>query len=81
MLLPSSAESNGFHLCAGAQEFRKEFDDAVARNTELLGEDLEVSKANGESEEAATTTKAPSAADELASKTEKLKVDAEEKKD
>ena len=59
---------------AGAQEFKKSFDDAVSKNTELLGEDA------GDEETAETTEakkeKAPAtAADKLAEDAEKLKVE------
>lgn len=63
----------------GAQEFKKGFDEAVAKNTELLGEDP-----TGEEEQTqiASTEKSPekSPADELTEKTEKLAVKGEEAK-
>lgn len=67
---------------AGAQEFKGQFNDAVAKNTELLGEELHGTNSKTASKEstAEATTEVPSAADELASKTEKLKVDSEETK-
>ena len=61
---------------AGAQEFKKSFDEAVSKNTELLGEDAggeetpETTEAK--KEEAPTTT---AAADKLAEDAEKLKVE------
>ena len=67
---------------AGAKEFKKGFDSAVAKNTELLGDEVEEPKANGESSEIAAKSpaKEESPADELAKKTEDLKVEAGEEK-
>lgn len=59
---------------AGAAEFKKGFDEAVAKNTELLGDD----PAAGE-EAAAPAAEAP--ADTLASQTEKLAVTDETAKE
>ena len=63
---------------AGAKEFKKGFDSAVAKNTELLGDVVDEPKANGDSSETAATTpaKEESPADELIKKTENLKVEA-----
>lgn len=61
---------------AGAQEFKKSFDEAVAKNAFLL-DDTE-GEANGseasEADSAVEAPAAPSPADELAAKTEKLAV-------
>lgn len=66
----------------GAKEFKEGFDSAVAKNTELLGDVLDEQKANGDSSEpsAATPAKAEDPADELAKKTENLKVESTDEK-
>ena len=67
---------------AGAKEFKTGFDKAVATNTELLGDVLDEPKTNGDSSEplAAVPAKEDSPADELAKKTQNLKVESTEEK-
>ena len=62
---------------AGAQEFKKSFDDAVSKNTELLGEDAgeETAETTEAKKEEAPATAAAADADKLAEDAGKLRVE------
>ena len=60
---------------AGAQEFKKSFDDAVSKNTELLGEDAGVEETAETTEAKKEEAPATAAADKLAEDAGKLKVE------
>ena len=66
-----SSRQAATNATAGAKEFKSAFDEAVTKNTELLGEDPA-----GEGEAAEPSE--PSPADKLASQAENLKVKDDE---
>ncbi len=72
-------------LTAGAQEFKKNFEDAMAHNEKSLAADEEQGESPGEGTEEAEAAKAEhaakeAAADELASKVGEVKVSEEDDK-